>query len=69
VETCITCGAPIKPATTTTRTVRNGVKVSVTIHPGEGRTVEADCQCFGYEGRCHTSQECPLFKKQQRARR
>lgn len=42
---------------------KNGVKVKVTKHEN-GSTVEADCQCFGAEGRLHSTVSCPLRLRQ-----
>lgn len=44
---------------------RNGVRVRV--HRFEdGTYVDASCQCFGFNGRCHSTTACPVFKKQQK---
>lgn len=45
---------------------RNGVKVRVHEHPN-GTTVQATCQCFGSPWRLHSTDQCPLFKKQRKA--
>lgn len=39
---------------------KNGVRVIVTLWNEGGRTVEADCQCFGHPKRVHSHDFCPL---------
>lgn len=39
---------------------RNGVKVLVH-RQGDGTVVETDCECFGIEGRTHSSIDCPIL--------
>jgi len=45
-------------------TRRNGVRVKVTRWSDGGRVVEADCDCFGYSFRVHTSLDCPNRRTQ-----
>ena len=48
---------------------RNGVKVIVTRFEAGGTTVDADCQCFGIQGRVHSSMLCPLRLKAMETRK
>ena len=40
---------------------RNGVKVLVSYWP-DGTTVEADCNCFGFTNRAHSTEDCPVTR-------
>lgn len=51
-------------APVTTTTVKNGVKTTV-VRTRDGSSVQADCQCFGDDNRCHSTNHCPNFKRQQ----
>lgn len=42
---------------------RNGVRVIVWRHEG-GTTVDAACACFGLDGRAHSTEACPVFRRQ-----
>lgn len=46
---------------------KNGVRVIVTRWKSGGTTVDATCQCFGSDFRCHSNPSCPNLHRQENA--
>lgn len=59
---CPRCKQKVPPKVTIENQDRNGVKVRVH-RSSEGSVVFADCKCFGFETRCHSTDRCPVYRR------
>lgn len=57
VKHCKTCECAKQPVIEDFS--RNGVKVKKYTWPDGNTSVQADCQCFGYDFRMHSRMDCP----------